>query len=330
MRLGMFNAANLRISAILIIALLLAPEPAASRSINHAGIEAHFDLIVAFLRKNVAPNLSAAEQAIFKDITFIPLHSTELVARGSVRDGKRIVEVSTGFSVVLMNILASQAHTELSFGGECGYQYLRFVFESIRKGYSSLDVALHPEELYKRDCSCHDFSLVRFNASRSGARLVESMFNMGMMFVLLHEVAHHVFGDTKSEASYSHDMEIAADEWAITTGLRARLDFSMAAPLFAYVLYNEQRHYSDKFPEKRFDSALLALRKALLDSDIFPKDMTRQMAQSLDGHRQRLKENVVERRTDEPNKCEKRVELDYEAAMQEWLRRSGMHGTSRK
>jgi hypothetical protein len=292
-------------------------------SIDQKYYEQRFRGVIDGIVARAALGFSPAEQSLYKSIDFILLHSTQIVARGSMRDGKRIVEISTGFLVTIENLVATDLHAQIGLGSECGEEYFHLLVQSLGEGYSPVDVVVRPEDLYETECSCNNFSFANFMASPLGRQMVNGSFNLTLAFVILHEMAHHVFGDTRAGIDYSTEMEIAADNWALAAARRARLNLTVAAPLFAYILFNEQRRYSNNFPFRRFDNLISTLAAETRAGDIFTPKIMNDVADSFEDIARKFREGVFLTRKERIGKCDPRIETDYEAAIRAWLSSKG-------
>jgi hypothetical protein len=295
----------------------------AATSLDYSSYEQRLHALIDTVLARTALSFSPAEQSIYNSIDFILLHSTQIVARGSMRNDKRVVEISAGFLATIENLVATDLHTEIGLGGECQDQYFSYIVESIREDFSPVELALRPEELQETQCSCSNFSFAKFVASPSGRQMMSGSFNLSLAFIILHEVAHHIFGDTRSGIDYSADMEIAADNWALAAAHRARLNLTIGAPLFAYILFNDERRYSNAFPLKRFDNIVSTLAAQTRGGDIFTQEVMNDVADSFEAIARKFREGdfLTEKAGTEP--CGPRIETDYEAAIRAWLSGKG-------
>ena len=76
----------------------------AANSIDNEYYEERFHAVIDVIMARASLSFSPAEQSVYNSIDFILIHSAEIVARGSMRDGKRIVEISTGFLATIENL----------------------------------------------------------------------------------------------------------------------------------------------------------------------------------------------------------------------------------
>jgi hypothetical protein len=277
-------------------------------SLDHPYYKERLHYVMDGLLATAVSNFTPTEQAIYHSIEIRLLDSTQMISpRGSIVKGRRIIEISTGFLALLENLTAVELHAEIGLGWSCNDQYFRFVFKAITDGYSPLEFCLHPEDNVETQCGCRNFSYSNMISSTFGRKMIGGAFNLALTFILLHEVAHHVFGDTRTTIAYSAAMEIAADEWALSSAWRARINFTVASPLFAYILFNDERRYSDKFPVNRFDALVSSLVTSTRSGDIFSADIMNDVADSFGAIAGRFKDSVLNNKSDLASVCGDRI-----------------------
>ena len=102
-----------------------------------------------------------------------------------------------------------------------------------------------------------------------------------------------------------------------------KLNLTIAAPLFAYILFNDQRRYSNAFPFTRFDNIISTLAGSTRAGDIFTPKVMNDVADSFEDIARKFREGVFLTGKERTGKCGPRIETDYEVAIRAWLGRMG-------
>ena len=205
----------------------------------------------------MAPVWTAAERSLWSALRFEVLQTDDLIAQaGHSTDGTtRLVTISTGMIQVTENLAATSVHSNTLAAGPCHFDYLLQLNQSVREGWEIYEKGARPEDFYAVDCSCPRFSTYGLLLSDVGKMMTQGGVRLALFFILLHEFAHHVHGDTDQAVQDQDAIELRADAWAIRTGMRARLTFEPVVPTLAFV-----RNLSTTLRHRRFlftDSFLL-------------------------------------------------------------------------
>jgi hypothetical protein len=200
-------------------------------------------------RKMVEPRLEADELEIARSVRYRVSSSPGIGAFATWQRDRRFILISAGI-IQISEWLAEAFLFEMELGATgCFEEYSNYlgekVIENTRRAQLKLGakMVLNPITYARdNDGACSAVKPRHFTSRPELGHIRASLIEASIVFLYLHELAHHVLGHTDKlrsnqlpETAMQRQEEDAADRWAITTALRARYNLANAIPAYAFI-----------------------------------------------------------------------------------------------
>lgn len=248
-----------------------------------------------------------SEIGLHKKISYQFLDTNaELAFSDRTKNGDRVISITGSMIKRLLDLQYAEMHTALIPEDHCFWMYL----ESSRLG----TVKLYLHEL-KNHCVC---SKLNENAILSVPDLkfsIENGLNLNIVFILLHEYAHHYLAHLNTNYEFNINDEIGADSWAIEFFSRIGDPPKPAVVTLAYLMQTESISKNlTKFPSERFSKAVDKIIKEMMDPSkkhLFKNDAQKTLALSVENLKTYLLEKLKNDPVSHNNTCVPNPINDY-------------------
>lgn len=223
--------------AILLIALISTP-------LNAQTLE-FYETNTKFVIQNtwaaIEPALSEKDQASLEVVETYVVKNWHVSALAYLNR----IEIDLGMVWVLDQLSFAIAAETVGFSG-CLEEYGEYLFEGLGSNSENLSDRMEVSPIatlmtygneFSGNCTGFDWN----SLDERDRELRASSVGTSIMFIYLHELAHHALGHTSEHPSTlldSRGAEAEADRWAIETGIAASFDMSLAIPVYVFTAYN--------------------------------------------------------------------------------------------
>ncbi len=200
-------------------------------------------------RGMMEPVLTIEERAIARSIYYNVTAQPGIGAFATWQDDRRVVIITAGI-VQIMEFLSEAIIFDEQLGAHgCFSEYSQYVGERVigntqrkAQGLSPLIMVNLMGFSQQTKGACARINQQAFRSRPDLGAYRAKMIEASIVFLYLHELAHHVLGHTDGIRSGSNtslamhrDQEDAADRWAITHALRAHYNLIAAMPIFSFI-----------------------------------------------------------------------------------------------
>jgi hypothetical protein len=197
---------------------------------SYSDVRVFGETLISQVRRSINSDLSDQDRALDSKITYGVSDRWDINAHARNVEGQRNTIVDKGMVASIDSLSIMQGATTVPLNLKCNASYLTYLSDSAVR---NAQLVLHGAEpspimdafefMHRHKSSCPQIDAAQWTATDSVyAEIRNFILGEQMKFILLHEFAHHKYGDTDSKCSIDEQQsrEERADAFAFKTMMR--------------------------------------------------------------------------------------------------------------